>query len=103
MGNCMLKVEEKDTKCSSIFGSCSSGSCSSSCMRKSKQIEDVIDEKLKEYVNDHLHDILEQRFGKHIGDLVQQGLIKIIDIDLVPKQKDTLVVNEEKVEEGKTG
>jgi hypothetical protein len=103
---CFLSVEEENTSCSSVFGSCKSGSCKSSCMTEAREIEDIIDAKLKDMLKNH-HEQLEAQMGKVLSNLVEQGLIKIIDYDIFPKKLNDTITNTSQVqlqvqEEGKS-
>ena len=74
------------TSCSSLWGKCASKHCESSCTKEARAIEDAVDEALKRFINEHLHDLLEAKLGKAMAQLIEAGLIKTIDIDIVPKE-----------------
>ena len=74
------------TSCSSFWGQCKNKHCASSCTKEARAIEDAVDEALKRFINEHLHDLLEARVGKAMAELIEAGLIKTIDIDIVPRE-----------------
>ena len=84
------------TSCSSFWGQCKNKHCASSCTKEARAIEDAVDEALKRFINDHLHHLLEAKLGKALGELVEAGLIKAIDIDIVSREP--IVQEEVKVE-----
>ena len=70
-----------------------------SCIRKAEQeakddvvlqqaaaMEDMIDAAIKNAMNRHLHPMIQSGVGSQIADLVQAGVIKLTDIDIVPHQ-----------------
>ena len=74
------------TSCSSFWGQCKNKHCASSCTKEARAIEDAVDEALKRFINDHLHDLLQAKLGKALGELVEAGLIKSIDIDIISRE-----------------
>ena len=74
------------TSCSSLWGKCASKHCESSCTKEARAIEDAVDEALKRFINEHLHDLLEARVGKAMAELIEAGRIKTIDINIVPRE-----------------
>ena len=85
------------TSCSTLWGQCKSKHCESSCTKEARAIEDAVDEALKRFINDHLHDLLEAKLGKAMGEWIEAGLVKAIDIDIVPREP--IEQEEVKVEE----
>ena len=103
MGNsCSSSCISKGDKLSCIFGSCQNEGCAGVCnSAEAKKIEDIIDESLKRFVHEHLHPIIEAKVGKTLADLVEVNAIKLIDIDVIPREeklKPQAVLNEEKKE-----
>jgi hypothetical protein len=97
MGMCHSDCKEAESTC--MFGRCGVGGCNSSCMKEARQIEDVVDDVLKKWVDTHLHAILEEKVGKTVADLVSAELIKVIDIDLIPREVKSVEAAVEEEEE----
>ena len=85
------------TSCSTLWGQCKSKHCESSCTKEARAIEDAVDEALKRFINEHLHDLLEAKLGKAMGEWIEAGLVKAIDVDIVPREP--IEQEEVKVEE----
>jgi len=75
-----------DTSCSTIWGKCVSKHCSSSCTKEARAVEDAVDEALKKFINDHLHAILEAKLGKAMAEWIEAGLVRAIDVDIIPRE-----------------
>jgi hypothetical protein len=70
---------------STAFGNCANEHCRSSCIEKAGMIEDIVDNALKRHIVEDLHPIMEKKFGTWLAAMVEQGLVKVIDIDLFPR------------------
>ena len=60
--------------------------CSSSCTKEAIAIEDAVDAALKKFINDHLHAVLEAKLGKALGEWIEAGLVRAIDVDIIPRE-----------------
>ena len=47
-------------------------------------MEDIVDAELKRHIVEDLHPILQKKFGGWLSSMVEAGLVKLIDVQLVP-------------------
>ena len=90
MGICSsCACETSDDKCSTPFGSCSSGMLKSSCMKSAEEeaakLEAIIDARLKEAIHTHVTPVIEKHVGTALASAIESGLFKAINYDLVPR------------------
>ena len=87
---CILSSDE--SSCSTMFGNCANKHCQSACMKEAANVEDAIDAALKKVMHDHIHAIVEAKFGKCMADLVESGAIQLINIDIIPHTPPTSII-----------
>ena len=56
-----------------------------------------MDEALKKYIAEHLHPILEAKVGTIIAKHIEDGLISLVDVDLIPKQPEIAPEEEKEI------